>query len=225
MFGETFPLSEGSGNTITGSNGTVGTINTSNAAGIDYINANVWEEIVPQYELNFDSANQDNISFNTPVQFTDGSEFEIELNSYDVTLRAFGGVNTNTYIIIFFNSISFKLNSLTSYPLSTSSPNPSRGVFKFTYNSNVIEAFIDGVSVGTITTNGESADFTQINGRATTDRFNCELKSFSLNGESFSLSEGSGNTITGDNSGVATINTSNAAGIAYIDANVWEEIV
>lgn len=44
--GEEFRLKEGSGNTVTGSLGTILPINTSNVGGITYINNTMWEEII-----------------------------------------------------------------------------------------------------------------------------------------------------------------------------------
>jgi hypothetical protein len=55
--GETFDLEESRGTTITGSQGTTGTINTSHASGITYIDSTVWEK--KSFALAFDSANSE----------------------------------------------------------------------------------------------------------------------------------------------------------------------
>ena len=52
---------------------------------------------------------------------------------------------------------------------------------------------------------------------------NCSLYSFSINTEQFNFTESRGTTTTGSNGTTATINTSHASGIQYLDSKVWNK--
>mgnify|MGYP003677695452 CR=1 FL=1 len=50
-----------------------------------------------------------------------------------------------------------------------------------------------------------------------------ELERFEINGETFNLTESRGTTTTGSLGTIATINTSNAGGVQYLDSTMWNK--
>lgn len=230
---EQFNLTEGLGNEVEGSSGTVGTINTSHASGNERINYGMWEK--NGNVLRFKSANSDylsttitseipllsDISFDCEVNFDNTSVFITYLfsigfnsgNSFSIAVRADGNLITDG-----------TLNGVSLYeigqPLTKNMTVSFDGVKVY---QNGIET-IDLTSKGVVPTNlpiGTGVAFGKLiyQGSRYLDGY---FKSVSFQGDQFLFREGQGVTTTSENGlSTATINTSHASGTDYINSEIW----
>ena len=225
---EQFTLTEGLGNEVYGSNGTIGTINTDALGGIVGSDSN---------ELVFDSANSDYLDVNDSLNWVNLHDIKFEIegnwvsNSSQVILskgdnsvngvtgyfrvRNNGGVNGS---FIQYSDID-GLNSQ-SYVIGTIDGD-------FTLKMDVGVVTLDGVVVLTLSDQAINISPTYNNlniGRFVANTlWNIDgvIKSLSINNETFNLIEGKGTAITGSLGTTATINTSHADGSEYVDYKIW----
>ncbi len=187
------------------------------------------------YKLNFDAANQDNIEVSSSFIWNTNSDidFEIEFETNDTLINTILDIgfsnnpNSGKIRLTYADNTGFaqlliwRPNDIfANYSLNLGNLSANT---KYLLKVNNSEIYLDGVLKGTISSTTFDID-SSIRHRLMFNT-NGVIYNYNFNGETFPLNEGSGNTITGDNNTVGTINTSNAAGIAYINANVWEEIV
>ena len=228
--GELFNLNEGNGAAITGSAGTVATVNTSHAGGLNYINQEVIQPIYgegKQRKRVLTDSNGDYISLPSTTSLVnqgDYIEFEFELNQAPVA----------STITIMSNGLGSYVSFLTAgnvYFDNTANGEGSFSIFgEGNQTSNVLRIEI-AVSSIDITINGTTYNRTQITNFDLKDFFNRNVNFYSgsvkrieINGESFSCNEGNGADIVGSAGTVATVNTSHAGGLNYINHEVIKTI-
>jgi len=169
------------------------------------------------YGLTFDSANSDYLRLNKSVLINDIISIKcvLDVSSVSVSiyiisnqsnsLRLLTNSNTGTLIANGLNINDLLINNQ-SYPINTDLR---------LYDGQVIEVILSVTIDTSITTL-----FVRDGGNTTTD---AKLLNFSISTESFNLPESRGTTTTGSNGTTATINTSHASGVQYLDSKVWNK--
>jgi hypothetical protein len=243
---ETFSLNEPSGATFTGSNGTTGTRNTAHADGTDYINdsmikgdgwskgtihtsnaqgierTNYGQWLKNGNILKLDSVNSDYLEFDT--QFLVSGDFTLSVDLVS-------NISANTQVLFSTSSTNVSLfgggkiywqTETDAYYLSTTGILPITGAYVFGIEriGNDTFFYVDSVLVDTISGYNGDIGFLWIGWRSTS-YFEGVIKNFSINSENFQFREGQGITTTGSLGTTATINTSNAGGVQYINEQVW----
>lgn len=208
---EFFPCNEGDGLTTIGSEGTICTISR----------VEMWEEIVPEFKLNFESIESDDLTGSSSPSnewATLGDiKFNINFNNFErlATSDFFvKGLDTQNEIRIHMNgagNFSFfaRIDNVLYFNESLSINLDQQHNFNVENGIATLDGdlFVDFTGVASQPTNGvQFADwgFSQRFGAATVDA-DFELLNFDLGDENFPCNEGDGLTVTGDQGTIGTI--------------------
>ena len=230
LMNETFNFSESYGTTITGDNGAVATINTSSAQAENYTNTEIWQK--NDFALAFDAVNEEYLDLESNYNFTTINNFELKLNIqvnadlgnkyylfigglYDYfRVRTTGEGNIFVVEFVGANITEQKYFSPSISGSTNLNITVSNGVLNF--NGANVKTFID-----------EDISYINDNTRITVNSLNPNLNgnstlhSLSIQNEQLPLKVGLGNTITGSNGTVGTINTSVAQAKDRINFGMW----
>ena len=215
---EQFNLTEGLGNQVYGSNGTIGTINTSNAQGIERTNYGQW--LKSGNVLKFESSNNDFLQFDNDIVLSGDFTLSVDLVS-NISFNGQSLFGQSKVSLFGAGKIYFKTDTDSLY-LSTVNKLPQTGAFVYVIEriGNDTFFYADGVLVDTIS--GYNGDMTlDTLGQSGSSTFDGSIKSFTINSEKFQFREGQGITTEGSLGTTATINTSHAGGTQYINEQVW----
>ena len=235
---EQLPLTYGLGNTIKGTNGTIATINTSASQAKDQINYGIWQR--DGYKLKFESVNSDYAEMPPLSTVTQLNEIDFKCNvSYlngDYSSKYFfaaGDLGSGRDKVIVYRSDRL-IGVLISKNGSTVESNFYR-IDEYEYvNVDIefsnLEFRVNGDLKHTFTDWSIDFLFNPLNRQTTIGIDNtyngandCIFHSFRVQNEQFNLTEGKGNTTTGTNGTVATLNTSAAQANDYIDDEMWQD--
>ena len=177
------------------------------------------------YGLTFDAANSDFILLSSDFVFEDGKTVSFDID-FDLggTLVLLGKVaQTNTYIQVTGGSVQIRDNVTgTSVNFAHGRISNIKSV-SVSFVGTLLGVVVDGVDLGTQTAGTTQYSFNHINKRTSFGYYSFTLFNFSLNNETYSLTESRGTTTTGSLGTTATINTSNAGGVQYLDSTVWNK--
>jgi len=220
--GERFNLTEGLGNEVEGSSGTIGTIYSSHASGNERINYGMWQKNGNVLELT--RANSDYLQLDTPVSYTGdfSVSFDIVSNLNDNSQGFINGNGAISQVSLYAGGKILYRTSSNITNLSGTNVVPSTGAYVLGIErvGNETNFYADGVLGYTVT--GDSGEFNIGSiGRYSSNYFDGTIKIVTLGDEQFNFREGQETTTTGSNGTVATINTSHASGTDYIDSEIW----
>jgi hypothetical protein len=233
--GEVFNFIEGKGTAITGSLGTTATINTSHADGSEYVDYQIWDNpiMTPAYRnnygqwlkngniLKFDRANSDYLELPSVITLQDGSSFKWEgsfINEGAYIPLLFG--TSTTYLDIAEGLIRLRINGTDDFINDVAiTENTTHAIELFKTGNDYSVSFDGGTPIFMVTT---VDDFFVIDiGKRVGIYGNITVNTLELNTEQFLFREGQGITTEGSLGTTATINTSNAGGVQYINEQVW----
>ena len=219
---EQFNFTEGLGNEVFGSNGTIGTINTSHASGVDRINYGMWQK--NGNVLKFDSANNDYLEFDTELYLGLGDffEFTLFLDSLDSNTIFASNNNIEDYIGVLADGRLYVQQNNIFQTATTTTINTGLNTIKYRRaltGENYISA--NGGIEQELTALDNSPFAIKFFARRTASYSSFRLHKVNLNNEQFQFREGQGITTTGSEGTTATINTSHASGTNYINNQVW----
>jgi hypothetical protein len=218
---ETFNLSDSRGTTTTGSEGTIATINTSNAGGVQYLDSTVWNK--KSFALEFDAANSEYLLLDSPIVFSVGESMSFEVQCSEDSMFIMG--NSSSDVFFAYNRIStwFYLKDNDGNALTFVNPVvdlSNRSIVKIENNDTTYSVYLNDVLVSTETRVSGLATFNQMNERRSDGVFaDAIIYNFTINSEQFNLTEGLGNKIYGSNGTIGTINTDALGGIVGSDSN------
>ena len=230
---ETFNFSESYGTTITGDNGTVATINTSAAQAENYTNTEIWQK--NDFALKFDAVNSEDLIIDNGTSWNTWGDVYWEITT-DVS-----NVENSNNIFSFGDSVGdkFRITKWSTDNLRAQLNISSQGgqddlqipwdsswsVITIKQENGII--YVDSVAALDFSSrNSENLfSFNDFHfGRLSYSSIwytNQILHSATIQNETFPLKIGLGNTITGSNGTVATINTSAAQAKDRINFGMW----
>jgi len=218
--GETFNLSESRGTTTTGSEGTIATINTSNAGGVQYLDSTVWNK--KAFGLEFEAANSEYLSGLT-ASLIDGETIEANFSLVDGSTVSLFGSNLTSFVYIKVTPTLVQIRDTNQGNLNygASLTIGQKYMLRVVRVADNIEVFIDNVSLGVNATSPLALyTFVQIGRSGGGAVFsNVSIYNFSINSEQFNLTEGLGNEVYGSNGTIGTIHTDALGGIVGSDSN------
>ena len=188
------------------------------------------------YVLEFDSVNNDYLDFNKTYNIPKSSDINFEIEFYNYN-NVYGGI-AKIYSSDNVSSISFYRSDTFSNKLGVSIIGSTAGSVNFGTNQDLPEGLVNikftnqnEIYFNNVFIQKFSSDRVFISPLEEINIFKAQSNNyltstivlFSFQNEKFNLSEGKGNTTTGDQGTVATINTSAAQASEYIDSEVWNE--
>ena len=242
--GESFNLKEGKGSTTTGTNGTVATFNTSmwdNPFNTPSRRRNygMWQK--DGNVLEFDETNEDYLivpkTYNTLGEVDISCEVN-DLKPYSVygTIFSFGNdISTAFFNFRFLNSLIYIAIRANDGDITESVSFSSSDIKDIkTASLKGSTLYINGVALWDGTAYASKVPlvgyeeayvtFLGIRSQSSSYLFSGELLSAKVNSEKFLFREGKGvTTVSESGNTTATINTSHAGGVEYIDSEVWNE--
>ena len=228
--GETFSFNEGNGADVVGSAGTVATVNTSHAGGLNYINQEVIQPIYgsgKQRKRVLDRVNQDYILLNTSYTLADGEYVEFKCDNDFVNTWNYPIGSTQAGLAIRSDRAIIRDDSgstTTGIYLGGALTPDQMYIYRFERSGTSIDIIVDNVSQRVVTIgSGDTFTFDRI-GRRGGDYMTSGIEYVDFNGELFSFNEGNGATVTSSNGNTATISTSHAGGLNYINHEVIKPI-
>jgi len=224
--GETFGLNEGNGSSFKGSNGTIGTTETSASNPENYIDQTVIQEIYGtgvQRKRVLTGANGDYLSFPSTIQMNKGSEIVFNFNLPDFSVQRFlGGLDGAANFIVLQTDGAAFVKVGTALNIPTGELVIGDNSFKLRESGGTYYASVNGGTEYTEATNN-FYNIDVISRRSGSSR-DLIIYDFSINGEQFSLNEGNGSTFKGSLGTIGTVETSASNPENYINQNVIKPI-